>query len=104
MIHRRAYSTIEKALGRQAAVGLIGARQVGKTTLALEIGRTRQALYLDLESRSDRAKLAEPELFLRQYEDRLLILDEIHRTPELFQVLRGVIDEGRRKGSGQGDS
>ena len=102
MIRRRAYSTIERALGRQAAVALIGARQVGKTTLALEIGRTRQALYLDLESQSDRVKLAEPELFLRQYEDRLVILDEIHRTPELFQTLRGVIDESRRRGKRTG--
>ncbi|MBI1355139.1 MAG: DUF4143 domain-containing protein [Acidobacteria bacterium] len=102
MIARRAFRTIEQALQRQAAVAVIGPRQVGKTTLALEIGRSRDALYLDLESRGDRAKLAEPELFLRQYEDRLVILDEIHRTPELFQVLRGVIDEGRRRGKRTG--
>ena len=102
MLARRAHATIEQALGRQAAVAVIGPRQVGKTTLALQIGRTRQALYLDLESQSDRAKLAEPELFLRQFEDRLVILDEIHRTPELFQVLRGVIDESRRRGKRTG--
>jgi hypothetical protein len=98
MILRRAAGQIERALRRQAAVALIGPRQAGKTTLALEIGRDGGALYLDLESRADRAKLAEPELFLNQFEDRLVILDEIHRAPELFQVLRGIIDEGRRRG------
>jgi hypothetical protein len=97
MIRRRAHGRIEQALGRQAAVAVIGPRQVGKTTLALALGRERDALYLDLESRNDRAKLGEPELFLKQYEDRLVILDEIHRTPELFQVLRGIIDESRRR-------
>jgi len=71
---------------------------VGKTTLALEIAESRPALYLDLESRDDREKLANPALFLKQYEDTLVILDEIHRTPELFQALRGVIDQGRRRG------
>ncbi len=98
MIQRRAYPKVERALSRQAAVALIGPRQVGKTTLALEIGKTRNALYLDLESPSGRAKLTEPELFLREQRDRLVILDEIHRVPELFQVLRGIIDENRRAG------
>lgn len=98
MITRRAYDRIKRALDRQAAVALIGPRQVGKTTLALEIGEAEDALYLDLESRADRSKLAEPVLFLQRYEDRLVILDEIHRVPELFQELRGLIDQGRRRG------
>jgi uncharacterized protein len=102
MIRRRAQALIERALGRQAAVAVIGPRQVGKTTLAREIGQTRGAVYLDLESPSGHAKLAEPELFLREQKDRLVILDEIHRTPELFQVLRGIIDEQRRKGKRTG--
>ena len=93
---------IEDALRRQAAVTLIGPRQVGKTTLALEIARSRDALYLDLEDRDDRHRLAEPGLFLEAMEDRLVILDEIHRMPDLFQTLRGVIDRGRRKGKGTG--
>lgn len=87
---------------RQAAVGLIGPRQVGKTTLALMLAETRPSLYLDLESREDRDKLADPVLFLRQHEDKLVILDEIHRIPELFQPLRGLIDQGRRSGHGVG--
>ena len=102
MIPRLIMRDIEDALKRQSAVALIGPRQVGKTTLALEIGRPRNALYLDLEDRDDRSRLAEPALFFDNVEDRLVILDEIHRIPELFQTLRGVIDRGRRKGKGRG--
>ena len=102
MIPRIVTSDIERALSRQAAVALIGPRQVGKTTLALEIARSRDALYLDLEDRDDRNRLAEPALFLDNLEDRLVILDEIHRMPELFQTLRGIIDRGRRRGKGKG--
>lgn len=102
MIKRRIKRQITEALDRQAAVALIGPRQVGKTTLAQEIGRERAALYLDLEDSDDREKLANAKLFLKQYEDRLVVLDEIHRVPELFQILRGVIDDGRRAGKGTG--
>ena len=83
-------------------MALIGPRQVGKTTLALEIGETADAVYLDLESSADRSKLTDPTLFLEGYEDRLVILDEIHRVPELFQELRGLIDKGRRRGKRNG--
>ncbi len=98
MISRRAIEPVKRALSRQAAVALIGPRQVGKTTLAFAIGATVPSLYLDLESREDRDKLSSPALFLNAYADRLVILDEIHRVPELFQTLRGLIDEGRREG------
>ena len=102
MIPRTVAPEIENALLRQAAVALIGPRQVGKTTLALAIGEARDALYLDLEDRDDRARLSEPALFLDHVEDRLVILDEIHRMPELFPTLRGIIDRGRRRGKGTG--
>jgi predicted AAA+ superfamily ATPase len=98
MIPRRALVSVQRALARQAAVALLGPRQVGKTTLALAIGETTPSLYLDLQSPDDRAKLSDPSLFLSAYADRLVILDEIHRAPELFQTLRGLIDEGRRRG------
>lgn len=98
MIRRHARKSVCKGLDRQAAVALIGPRQSGKTTLAYEIAGTRPSLYLDLEAREDRDKLSDPALFLRRHEDKLVILDEIHRVPELFQTLRGLIDEGRRKG------
>ncbi|MFA1627019.1 AAA family ATPase [Rhizobium mongolense] len=71
---------------------------MGKTTLALEVGEQRPSIYLDLESDADRAKLAEPELYLAGHEDKLVILDEVRRVPDLFQNLRGLIDRGRRKG------
>ena len=102
MIPRHIYYSVENALRYQAAVALIGPRQVGKTTLALQIGKDKNALYLDLENSEDRAKLASPVLFFENAEDRLIILDEIHRVPELFQTLRGVIDNGRRIGKGKG--
>jgi len=102
MISRFIVPQVEQALLRQAAVALIGPRQVGKTTLAFALAEKKSAIYLDLESRTDRDKLSEPELFLRQYEDRLVVLDEIHRAPELFQTLRGLIDRGRRRGNRTG--
>ena len=102
MIRRRAYQAVRTALERQAVVALIGPRQVGKTTLAYAVAAETDALYLDLEARADRDKLADPRLFLREYEDRLVILDEIHRAPELFQELRGLIDAGRRRGRRNG--
>ena len=71
---------------------------MGKTTLALEIAKAQPSLYLDLERPADLAKLQDPELFLSRHQDKLVILDEVHRAPELFQPLRGIIDEGRRKG------
>ena len=98
MIGRRAYEAVLDGLRRQAAVALIGPRQVGKTTLALAVADRRDAEYLDLESREDREKLADPVYYLSRFEDRLVILDEIHRVPELFQDLRGLIDLGRRSG------
>lgn len=71
---------------------------MGKTTLAHQVAEQRPSIYLDLEASEDRRKLADPALFLRAYEDRLVVLDEIHRVPELFRTLRGLIDEGRRRG------
>lgn len=98
MIPRRLLSSVEERLDAQPAVVLLGPRQVGKTTLALDIGERRPSVYLDLESDADLAKLAEPELYLSGHEDKLVILDEVHRVPELFKPLRGLIDRGRRRG------
>lgn len=80
MILRRALADVRAAVSRQAAVAFLGPRQVGKTTLALEVARECGALYLDLQSGEDRQKLRHPRIFLRRYEDRLVILDEVHRT------------------------
>lgn len=102
MISRRLLSSLTNALAESAAVALLGPRQVGKTTLALEVGEGQPSVYLDLESQADRAKLSEPELYLPQHEDKLVILDEIQRTPELFRSLRGLIDAGRRRRRSKG--
>jgi predicted AAA+ superfamily ATPase len=103
MIVERALTTsLLRALDETPAVCLLGPRQVGKTTLALAVKRTRPVLYLDLESEQDRAKLADPELYLEQHLDKLVILDEVHRAPGLFPVLRGLIDRGRRRRRGNG--
>ncbi len=79
-------------------MALLGSRQVGKTTLALNIAETYPSIYLDLESAADRGRLSDPELYLADHENELVILDEVHRLPGLFQNLRGLIDQGRRRG------
>jgi len=100
MIPRVAKARLLDLLQHFPAVALLGPRQAGKTTLALSLEEQLkpQALYLDLELPSDRAKLADPELYLSQHPDRLVILDEIHRLPGIFQTLRSVIDRRRRTG------
>jgi len=98
MIPRRIHPVLIERLDQFPAVALLGPRQVGKTTLAQMVAAGRPSLYLDLESEPDRVKLAEPELYLAEHEDKLVILDEVHRLPNLFQSLRGLIDRGRRRG------
>ncbi len=97
MIERRIADELLTALEESPAVALLGPRQVGKTTLALELAKSRPSIYLDLESEADAAKLSDPELYLRQHADKLVILDEIQRAPRIFQSLRGLIDSGRRQ-------
>jgi len=98
MIERRIRTELTELIDAVPAVVLIGPRQVGKTTLALDLAESRPSVYLDLESDADRARLSEPELYLAGHENELVILDEVHRLPDLFQTLRGLIDTGRRKG------
>lgn len=79
-------------------MAILGPRQCGKTTLARRIADETDSIYLDLTDPLDVARLAEPRRFLARHEARLVVLDEIHRTPELFLALRGLIDDGRRRG------
>ncbi|HEX8958421.1 MAG TPA: ATP-binding protein [Solirubrobacterales bacterium] len=102
MIERRVATEVVALLTQSPAVVLTGPRQVGKTTLALGLAEEREAVYLDLESETDRARLAEPELYLADHASELVILDEIQRTPGIFEALRGVIDRGKREGKGAG--
>ncbi|WP_396435805.1 ATP-binding protein [Limnohabitans sp.] len=110
MIDRCLFASVLDALADVPAVALLGPRQAGKTTLALRVaehvaksglsGRQSGSLYLDLESPSDRQKLTDPEAYLSHHADKLVILDEVQQMPALFQVLRGLIDQGRRQGQG----
>ncbi|MEP5761540.1 MAG: ATP-binding protein [Litoreibacter sp.] len=102
MIERKKLKDIVSLLEDFPAVALLGTRQVGKTTLARQIADHRPSVYLDLETERDRAKLADPGYYLRLNADKLIVLDEIHRAPEIFQEMRAVIDENRRRGHRSG--
>jgi uncharacterized protein len=102
MIARRRQKTLEHLLDRSPAVVLLGPRQTGKTTLALAVAKKRKAAYFDLESDRDRARLTDIEDTLGRLAGRLVVLDEVHRMPELFQPLRGLIDRGRSAGRKSG--
>ncbi len=103
MIKRRLYGPLSEHLRHFPAVALLGPRQVGKTTLAEVIrAQHRNCIYLDLESPGDRNKLLDPEAYLALHADKLVILDEVQRLPELFQPLRGLIDRGRKQGLANG--
>lgn len=102
MIKRQLANTIRKALKRSPSVALIGPRQVGKTTIALEVAETMPSVYLDLESSLDLQKVRDIMSFHNANRDKLIILDEIQRLPEVFAPLRGIIDKERRKGNKSG--
>ena len=97
-------SEVRSALASFPVVALLGPRQVGKTTLALTVAKTisREVVYLDLERDSDRNKLTEAELYLSQQRGKLLILDEVQRSPDLFPLVRGIVDERIRSGERAG--
>lgn len=100
MIPRYAVPAVRDRLASSAAVLLLGPRQVGKTTLAREVvgALAPDAAYLDLERPADRRRLEDADAYLRGRGRQLTVLDEVHRVPELFDVLRGVIDDNRRDG------
>lgn len=100
MITRGIVGQLQTALEAFPVVGLVGPRQAGKTTLAKMIGEERspQAVYLDLERPSDVAKLADAELYLSRHVNTLVVLDEIQCRPDLFPLLRSLVDQDRRNG------
>ncbi len=102
MIQRRLESQVQEALERSPSVALMGPRQVGKTTIALNISQTIPSVYLDLENRTDLQKVQDIEAFHKENSNKLIILDEVQRLPEIFTSLRGIIDKERRKGNKAG--
>lgn len=100
MIKRELQNNILKSLKHFPVVGILGSRQVGKTTLAREITKKNKSkvVYLDLELPSDLNKLKEPELYLNQFLDSLVIIDEIQKMPVLFPLIRSLVDKNRVPG------
>ncbi|MDX8412834.1 MAG: ATP-binding protein [Mariprofundales bacterium] len=100
MVERLLLQNLIMALHNMPVVALLGPRQVGKTTLAFEVAKTidKETVYLDLELDSDLAKLGDAEAYLRRCENKLLIIDEVQREPDLFRLLRGLVDMRKRSG------
>lgn len=100
MIKRLLFHKLEELVPDFSVIAILGSKQVGKTTLAQSLAEQfdQKSIYMDLESPSDRSKIAEAEQYIDLHEDKLIILDEIQRMPDMFPVLRGVIDRRRKKG------
>lgn len=105
MISRSLESKIIWALKAMPVVAILGPRQAGKTTLALEIANNKldkEVAWLDLERDSDLAKLAESEDYLKRFDNKTLIIDEVQRKPDLFRALRSLVDARKRSGEKAG--
>ena len=99
-LSRNIEHAVRSRLDTVPAVVLLGPRQVGKTTLARKVAVDWPggALYLDMERPVDRRKLDDADAYLRSQQGKLVVIDEIHRVPQLFEILRGVIDDWRAAG------
>lgn len=100
MILRHLAPVVRNRLTVTAAFVLLGPRQVGKTTLARHLAAEwpSGAVYLDLERPADRRRLDDADAYLALHRGKLVVIDEIHRAPGLFELLRGIIDERRAAG------
>jgi len=101
MIPRNIEATLRDRLSSVVpAVVLLGPRQVGKTTLARKIAADWPggAVYLDMERPADKRRLDDADAYLRAQNGKLVVIDEIQRVPNLFEVLRGIIDDRRAAG------
>lgn len=100
MIKRLFQKKLLEALQAMPVVALLGPRQVGKTTLALAVAEimSKSTAYLDLESEEDFNKLSDAEAYLKRMDGKLLIIDEVQHKPNLFRILRGIVDARKRKG------
>jgi len=100
LIRRTLIDEIGRSLKKFPVVGIVGPRQVGKTTLAKTFQKRpgKGVIYLDLELPSDLNKLYSPELYLEQFSGSLVIIDEVQRMPSLFPLIRALVDRKRSPG------
>ncbi|MSO14669.1 ATP-binding protein [Rickettsiales endosymbiont of Trichoplax sp. H2] len=98
MLQRLIADKLKKSMVYIPVIALLGPRQVGKTTLAKMLMQNQPSIYLDLEASDDLLKLSDPSSFFNIHNDKLIILDEIQRLPDIFTTLRGIIDKNREKG------
>lgn len=100
MITRQLEGELRKTLRLFPAMAILGPRQAGKTTLAKSLvkGLKKKTVYLDMENPDDRYLLQNPLPYFNAYQNDCIIIDEIQRVPELFPVLRSVIDSHRKPG------
>lgn len=93
---RTIYCDLEESLEDYPVVGLLGPRQVGKSTLVTDLLQVESKVYLDLELGSELRKLSEPELFFERHKNSLLCLDEIQLAPDIFKTIRGTVDKNKK--------
>ncbi len=104
MLKREVSEVLSVSLKQAPVVALLGPRQVGKTTLALQVAelQSKKTIYLDLELDSDLNKLSDAENYLRRLDNQLIIIDEVQRKPDLFRTLRSIVDIRKRAGESTG--
>ncbi|MEA1937055.1 MAG: ATP-binding protein [Patescibacteria group bacterium] len=96
---RKKEADVKRDLKNFPAVAILGPRQCGKSTMALELGKKiKNFLYLDMELLSDTRKLNDPELFFYSNKNKVICLDKVQIKPRIFSTLRGVIDKNRKNG------
>lgn len=96
MVSRLEENNLRENLSFFPVVGILGARQVGKTTLAKSLVNSDEMIYIDLELNSDLRKLDDAETYLRSHQNKCVVIDEVQRMPSLFPLIRALVDEDRR--------
>jgi len=100
LLPRMLFPVAMARLAKFPAVGILGARQVGKSTLAKAMARKagKEVLHLDLENSEHVDRLVAPQAYLWRHKDKLIVIDEVQRMPHLFPIMRSLIDRDRRPG------
>ncbi len=105
-IKRKLSSQIQMGLKQFPVCAVLGSRQVGKTTLAKKLAQDsienmelhyQQSIHLDLENPADLNRLTDPQIYLEKHQGKLIVIDEVQRRPDLFPLLRYLVDQGQYK-------